>query len=348
MFARTPRFFLSVILLVGLLLAGAADSEFARFSAFWNQNPCYAGLVNRSKREADTLILGSSRVLMGIDPIILSRNGAVFGRVANLGHNERSYSVDRLLLQEMIESGGLKRVIIEAYVPSDRIYALERGADCSGPACRQPHSLDKRLGSLVPYSRVPDYAAGEGLHGLRAAALLTVNKIDHFSALVLSGRFVFQQTFARRRFYRSDGEVCRALRPGLWSRELPAAVGVRARYISAYRPENENDWLSWRPDPTRFLDAPSTDADRAELRRIVGLARRGGVEITFVYLPTIYVPPPSTAFARQFREQIGAPLLVPPPQILLALQRGGFRDENHLSEQGRQIVSAWLSEQIVH
>lgn len=327
---------------------GAADSESARFSAFWSQNPCYAKLVHRSKRDTDTLILGSSRVLMGIDPVILSRNEAVFGRVANLGHNERSYSVDRLLLQEMIDAGAPKRVIIEAYVPSDQIYALERGADCSGQACREPHSLDKRLGSLVPYSRVRDYSVGTGLNGFRAAVLLTVNKIDHFAALVLSGRLLFQQTFARGRFNQSDGEVCLARRPGLWSRQPPAAVGIRARYISAYRPVNENDWLSWRPDPTRFLDAPSTDADRAELRRIVGLARRGGVEITFVYLPTIYVPPPSPAFARQFREQIGAPLLVPPPQTLLALQRGGFRDENHLNEQGRQVVSAWLSEQIGH
>lgn len=346
-FKRAPRLLLFGILLAGLLFVGAADSEFARFSAFWNQNPCYADLVHRSKRNAHTLILGSSRVLMGIDPITLSRKQAVFGHTANLGHNERSYLVDRRLLEELIEEGSPKRVIIEAYVPSDRIYALERDVDyCSGSSCRESHSLDKRLASLVPYSEMPSYAGGNDSLGLRSAALLTVTKLDHFAALILSGRLIFQQTFAKRRFYPADGEVCLARKPDLWPRTPPAAVGIRAKYISAYRPSNHDDWLSWQPDPTTFLDGPSTAADRAELKKMVGLARRHGVEVTFLYLPTIYVPPPSSDFVRRFHAEIGAPLLVPPPRILLALQSGGFKDENHLNENGRQLVSAWLSEQI--
>lgn len=349
LFERAPKIFLIGVLLIGLVLVGEADSESARFSAFWNQNPCYADLVHRAKQDADTLILGSSRVLMGVDPVVLSGKGGVFGDTVNLGHNERSYAVDRQILKELIEGGAPRRVIVEAYVPSDTIYALERGLDhCSGSACRQAHSLDKRLGSLVPYSGLQGYADGVGRPGLRSAALLTVNKLDHYAALIMSGRFAFQQAVARRRFDRADGEVCRARTPGLWGGNPPAAVGIRARYIAAYKPADHADWLSWSPDPTTFLDSRSTAADRLELKQIVALARRHGIEVTFLYLPSIYVPGPSDRFTRRFQEEIGAPLLVPPPQTLLTLQHGGFKDENHLNEKGRRLVSEWLSERIGH
>jgi len=63
-------------------------------------------------------------------------------------------------------------------------------------------------------------------------------------------------------------------------------------------------------------------------------------------MPRYYDAPTATAFVDRFERAFGAPLLVPPKDVLRNLYDGGYSDPNHLWEKGRLAYSEWLGEQL--
>jgi hypothetical protein len=90
----------------------------------------------------------------------------------------------------------------------------------------------------------------------------------------------------------------------------------------------------------------NNDTQREAIHRMVAFADDRNLPIYFVLIPRYLDPPIDEAFVRRFEAEYGAPLLIPPPEVLEAMYDGGYSDPNHLYRPGRDVYTAWLAEQI--
>lgn len=341
---RFHAFTLAGIFAIGLTLALSASSNYARHAFAWSQNPCYAPLLERAHGSAELVILGSSRLLVGLDPRTVAPGfGIGQDQAFNLAHNDRSYLVDRLLLDEVSAQRAPRIAIVEAYTPSDTLYALERQPNHQQGAsdvAMASGSIDRMAVALARYSDLAPSDPQSALLRLHERVSLAARKIDQFAGLVLSGRLALSYALAERRLPRTPENVCR---PIAKSRGKGKDVGIRERYVAAFKPDHPGNWLSWSRDRPEFLGSGRHSQERQNMAAMVRLAQSRGIKILFLYLPSKFIPPPEEAFTADFEKEIGAPLWVPPPDLLLQLQYDGFEDEGHLRSQGRRAVSSWLA-----
>jgi hypothetical protein len=80
---------------------------------------------------------------------------------------------------------------------------------------------------------------------------------------------------------------------------------------------------------------------------MVKFAKEHGAQLVFVYQPGYLGWPPGPDFTSEFNAEIGAPLLVPDKRLLQSLQSDGYRDNAHLTAQGRMTFTTWLAQELM-
>lgn len=336
---------LAVAFLASLSLTATAalPGGLARSAFSSSQYPCYQSLLERAGRESRVIVEGSSRALVGIDPVRLAAGLGVSPNLAfNLAHNDRSYPVDAAILREVLRKGTPKLVLVEAYVPSNAVFVLERSAGARRHA-GEPVIGGRPLDRLAIGWGVGDGELALDRLGLHDRWLAGMHRLDILAGFVLSGRAVRARIEGVRRFQGPRDTICL---PGRRARTPGADAQFARQYLAAHPGLGNLPWTQWPDDRPELLEDPAQRIDRDDLRAIARLASLHRVPLLFFYLPSRHVPPPGTSFAARFERAIGAPLAIPDRATLAAIQRDGYSDGVHLAPKGRAALTDWLASEV--
>jgi len=312
-----------------------ADSTNIRFGMFGSSSHCYYRLATNFPANLDLLLIGSSRTRRGIIPDrlgeLLSSDGKA-ASVVNFGHPYADVALDLYLLDSLTRDHRVRRVLIEAY--------LDDGAN--GYSAQ---SMEE-FASMLSYRRIVQ-SLHDDTQPVPSRIYTFLNqlkiKITRSLQITLSGR-VLKTLYDHDEIDWSRTNIC-------WTKKLERAEKSekKPKYVAEMKADRR-EFLSKHSgwfDKGYYQPALFTSSDNswyvAALRKIVGLAKRRNIEIIFYYLPGYYDWPPSPAFAKEFQQRIGAPIVYPDKSLLRQLQDNGYQDSSHLTPAGREAFTPWLA-----
>ena len=105
---------------------------------------------------------------------------------------------------------------------------------------------------------------------------------------------------------------------------------------------------SWDADSLNWqLDHPGEHLMMEYSRKIVDMARARDVRLILIHLPDLLTSPIDEPLRTSLQERIGAPVLVPPRELLEKLyQPGQYIDPAHLSLSGGSAYVDWLASEL--
>lgn len=351
----TPAAILSRSVSKRILLAVAAaaivltvsfDSLAVRMSGLPVGNHCYYQLVRNFPDDVDVVLMGSSRMLQGVDPDELGKHLGEPGgpsRVVSIAHPGYLVSVDRILLQLLLQRTVPKIIVIETQLsienenkPVHKDPALRRERNKANADAIYLVSSYRDL--TEPVLRTSDLALVPWLH---ATLRDLQRKVDRSVKLTFAGRVAQTVTGANAREMDGRGNICfvKAWSDPLFYDPKPVELKRKAALKRSFERRNA-EWLADGSSRAKLRDKQV-----ALYRDTVQLAQRHGARVVFAHLPLYYVWPPGPEFRDAFEREIGAPIIWPDKFLLKRLQdENGYRDHSHLTPHGRQLTSAWLAD----
>jgi hypothetical protein len=319
----------ALIVGVGFLVAVLVWSD--RPHVRYASAPCLYEKTFAQGGQVDVAIVGTSRAKMGISPETMSATLPGDPTVVNLA---RAWKGTDFMLQQLrdidAERGIIEAIVVE-YSREGTVFATTR----------RYYDQHPEHAALMPISRLVDDLRLKP----REPFYLRLRDLLHFGQQRLE--------FALDRLIQGTA-ACNLV---LAADERPVVGSTGCTGID--RSLNQGALDSWaervlpssglwedRESITPAWNHINNDTQRETIRRMVAFADERGIPIFFVWFPRYLDPPVDDGFAELFEEEFSAPLLIPPPAVLAALNDGGYSDPNHLHEPGREIYTAWLAQQI--
>ncbi len=131
---------------------------------------------------------------------------------------------------------------------------------------------------------------------------------------------------------------------GCTGKDRPYKPAANASWEKRSVPKGKT-WRDKEPGNWR-IGAINADAQRHTIREVVQFGEDHDLAVYFTLMPRYLDPPAADAYVERFEREFGAPLLVPPTEVLAEMYDGGYSDPNHLHKPGREVYSRWLGEQI--
>ncbi len=105
---------------------------------------------------------------------------------------------------------------------------------------------------------------------------------------------------------------------------------------------------TWRDQALMTTDFESELWDRQlyYLRQFKLWGQKHDIPVMFTLVPRRVDPFVDPELPVAFERLLGAPLLVPPPELRERMYAGGYSDSSHLNKRGRAEFTGWLAEQI--
>ncbi len=332
--ARTRRL-LQGVALVGFLAAlGALIALIA-----WSDQPQVRYATSRCLYEktfaqggsVDVAIVGTSRAKMGVSPEGLS--AALGGKetVVNIARSWRGSDFMLQQLRDLDEQRGIEGAIVVEYSREGDVVATTQ----------RYYDYHPEHAALMPVARLLDDPSFKP----REPWYLRIRDVLDF------GQQRFE--FALDRLIEGKASRNAVLAPD--ERPVVGSTGctgddrpLKQNALDAWYDKVVPDGGTWRDQKTLTptWGAVNDDIQRKAIREMIAFAAERDVPIYFVLIPRYLDPPVDEAFVRRFEAEFGAPLLIPPPDVLDAMYDGGYSDPNHMHGPGRDVYTAWLAEQI--
>ncbi|WP_422365846.1 hypothetical protein [Pelagibius sp.] len=342
----------AAVLAVGLLIV--FDSLAVRASGLGHSQHCLHGLLTGAAREAKVLVIGSSRTRQAIDPSQLARFWRLpESAVVSLAHPGRSFRLDAHWVELLTREKGIELVIMEAQVGSAATRRLEQRID---PARLERHDLQLASGRYREfYATAASYRdlLGSVAESSQTALLqaydssrLLLRKLDRSTKLLATRQ-------VQKTLYRPDPAIDYSRRNICFlasgndpdrQNGTPRQQEKKRLFAEAFHAANPDGWAAAAPDAPDFLLDPERAPDRLVFGRLAELSQERGFALAYVYMPSIFVPPPDDAFAARFERSLNAPLFLPPRGLLADLQADGYYDNSHLNLKGIRQFTDWLSD----
>jgi hypothetical protein len=306
---------------------------------FWSNQPrfrhgfvaeiqtCSVLQLAQLPKGADFLAIGSSRVLMGLQPetVEAASAGHVLN-VYNLGRVrrsiERSYSIFRDLLE-----AGLRPRYVFLEVSQDRLAARSRD---ELPLPRDAAFL--RYGDAFHYlEALPGIPWVERVH---FAVRHIIRKMD------MSIRHVFSGAALEHSLIQQDSapKVCRGDESFLVAPGHARAIAHQKRIFQA----RHGDLSIAVDDSFRTGRSQRTDVELYFIELVRELARQHDVTLLVGMYWRAFQPPLSERALVELRELV--PELVYPPPELVRSSWDGFVDKGHMDAPARHLYSEWLGQ----
>ena len=305
---------------IALLLAWS-DRPHVRYASL----PCVYRAIYGATGPIDLAVVGTSRTRLGIGAAQLEAALGPGAVAVNLG---RGFRGPQQQWQEVLDADaarGIRGTIVMEYSrESDIVLRMQRY-----------YGYHPEHAALVPISRFVATQRTKPNEPLflrfRHVLALGVRRLDFAVDRLVTGR--------------ADGNA--AVRASTTGRSScrRADFPLRERTLAAWAERVEARHGSWDRQPERFWPIGSANGEsaRATIDEAVAYAQARGLAIYFVLLPRYMEAPTSPRFQRYFERRFGAPLLVPPKEVLAELYDGGYSDPNHLRTRGRVVYTAWLA-----
>ncbi len=342
----------AAVMAVSLLLV--FDSLAVRASGLGHSQHCLHGLLTGAAREAKVLVIGSSRTRQAIDPSQLARFwGLPESAVVSLAHPGRSFRLDAHWVELLTRETGIDLVIMEAQVGSAATRRLEQRID---PARLERHDLELASGryrefyaTAASYGDILGSVAESSQTVLLQAydsSRLLLRKLDRSTKLLATRQVLKTLSRPDPAIDYSRRNICFLASGSDPERQAgtPRQQEKKRLFEEAFRIANPNGWAVAPPDAPDFLQDPERAPDRRVFSRLAELSQARGFALAYVYIPSIFVPPPDVAFAARFERSLKAPLFLPPRGLLAELQSDGYYDNSHLNLKGISQFTGWLGE----
>jgi hypothetical protein len=331
----SPRAFLLLVapLLVACVLGICLlpHSRYVQFAALHDSSVVKAGWIYErihfDETPIDVMFVGTSHTVFGVNSAQVEQAyTAATGHslhVVNFGLQHLGRDIDYLLAREAIESRQVKLMVIEA--PDD-----------------EPRSLHPAFFELATLRELLDAPIVINTSYLPNLARLPLRQITLFARSIAPGWFGDRLNFDPARYrgsnwddtYEERGSLDYPVLHPVPRLQTPTAVELEQE--RAHYERLVNDKLSL----PGFLQPLEHRANLVYLQRTIDLARRHGVAIHFLYLPS-YGAPSSPRFAT-FYAQWG-PLWYPKT---IYDDASNWSDVNHLNYRGASELSLWLGNSI--
>jgi len=323
--AALAGFILAVAGIAALLIW--SDQPHVRYASA----PCLYEKTFAQGGQVDIAVIGTSRAKMGISPSSLSAGLPGDPTVVNLARSWRGSDVMLQQLRDLDTERGISEAIVVEYSREGNVFATTQRYYDHHPEHAALMPLVRLLEDPAYKPREPRYLRLRDLlgFGLERFAFAFDRLIDRSATrnAVLPP--------AERPIAGSDG--CTGPDRDFNQGALDSWEKKVLRKVDRW---DERDPI--RPAWNRIND----DNQREAIRRMVAFADERDIPIYFVWFPRYLDPPVEQGFAERFERAFGAPLLIPPPDVLAALYEGGYSDPNHLYEPGREVYTRWLATQI--
>jgi hypothetical protein len=119
---------------------------------------------------------------------------------------------------------------------------------------------------------------------------------------------------------------------------------VNATALSSARKRFQQYYVgkTWQWDPAKKNELHNT----IFYKKIVQMAKDNNVKVIFYYVHEAYYKKLDPGFAKEFEEQFGAPLLIPPGDFVEQLEPL-YADQTHMTAKGRKLYTDWLANQVL-
>lgn len=351
------RLLLALVFCLGAVLLGFTGSTKGGILTMVSWDTCFVRMWTDLPEEAKIVFIGSSRMRRGLQVDVISDTlGMPETGVINLGHPSPSMPLDLSIMDRLSAAHPLKVIVFEVLPRSPALRGLERSIDPGNTPVDPPLSFG------VVNAR---YLLGADLSSIAQLIL------DHTDNRLLAYWQVARMWSARISYTIPKVPEVVWIQASSWIRPL-----LDPNYKGIFDPNRLQDCmnLAWTdrsdqaqngtrkgrklkadyraafdgwedPDPLGFFDAEATFLDRAMINKMTRLARERSSIPIFFYLPGIAVPV-DPDLTKTFEATYGVPLWIPPPELRTELENGGFYDNSHLNNRGRDLLSIWLAAQL--
>ncbi len=296
---------------------------------------CVYRQIYNYQGSVDVVVVGTSRTKWGVSPTEVSTAISAGQEppkvVLNLARSWRGAQQMFQEIKDLQSERGIRQAIVVEYSREGDVVATSQRYYDYYPDHAALVPVEEFLSDPLLKPREPAY--------LRFRDLLELGqqRVDYALGRLLSGKADANLTIPVT-------ERPQGVSDGCTGKDRPfkqaALDGWEQRTTRRSGPWEERKLGSWR------IGAINADAQRETLKEIVAFGKEHQIAVYFVLMPRYLDPPTSPAYVQKFESIVGAPLLVPPKDVLRRLNDGGYSDPNHLYEPGRKLYSKWLGEQI--
>lgn len=327
---------LAVLVLAGLgLLVWWSDRPAVRYAVM----PCQYAALYAMDGPAAAVVLGSSRSQYGVDNATLAEGLGLDPATAPVVNVARGGRGPGQLYQQLVDldrSRGIDGPILFEVSPEDTAFWRRTPLYYQYyPGFARAVPLERVVADWSSKPREPAYSRARDL----LDDLLT--RVDTSIDVLVTGGW-------RRNASRATAAAapidCRtrlddATTPGERRQLIRAEKALERAY---------GDDATWRDQPAAPDELGRVNQDRqlaylAEVRRF---ADERGLPVVFYALPSYLGAPVAPQTRTRFEAAVGAPLAVPPDDLLDELAvRERWRDAHHLNGAGAEILTRWLADE---
>jgi hypothetical protein len=339
---------LAAAFLVSCLFLFGQTRRIDGFALLPNERSCYARLTQKNGPKRRVAFFGSSRMRADIDPNIFAKAGNLDpSAVINLGHSSSDLQFDELLVSQMRDHHPLDLIIVEVNIGSAR---LDAGQNLIHKDASFRNLATGRFGDLwIATANIEQMIQTMRSAGSLASAFDLTALVKR--KLVLAGIITRHQLGEIRRPrispFRADRDnacVAKNAATAIGQSGTPKQQAEKRTFQELYSEQNSGEANFDVPD---FLRLPAKATDRKTIRTLVNFAKSRSIRIAFVYLPIAFIPLPNAEFATQFEHEFGAPIYLPPRNLLKPVYETGFFDSAHMNFEGSRILTSWLAARLL-
>lgn len=286
----------------------------------YNEYPCQFDLIYNESGQVDLAIIGSSRTVQGIGASEigedLKKAGLTDQVIYNLGKSWRGEGINYTIARDLLEIRKVDVLFVEANLPESSTY----------------HAHFFLVGRYSDLARSALYQQANGVNARAIYEIyrMPIDRLIERGTQLLLGNLKELEIRGGKREARTAG--CRT------SDELVNSERLIDRF-KMYKEYYEGQVWNWD------IKADEGQHDRGFIHQLVELAESNGTRIAFYYVHESHYMRLNPEFSRIFQEEFGAPLLIPPDDIVDRLEASGYADPTHFNKFGRHMYSSWLAEE---
>lgn len=298
---------------------------------------CQKNLIYDTEGDADFLILGSSRTMQGVDPVVLADQFGDKVIAVNLGRSWRGNGQFFHMARDFIETHKIKRSIVlelsfvsytnnrsltyaNGYYPNYTL--VTRSSDFAMDFISTPRDPF--------YLRVRDYMMNH------------IDLVDTRLNRFFDGRYLedwsLWSPLERKKKIELMSESC-------FKKDNKSKASVLRKKEKSILAKHAN-WsdvknMGWD------LDVINNDRHSYYIQELKKLADANGIDFFLMLVPGYWEPPQAQAFIDAVEKKYDVPLIVPDTNIRHSIYEAqGFTDTTHMGAAGRTLFSSWLGKRL--
>lgn len=314
--AIVPGIFLLAIICIILLRSDAPNYRYSTL-------PCQYNMIFQRSGPVDIVVVGSSRSLRGVSPMILENavpEMYASSVVINLARSWRGPGQIYRMLSDVFENHQVRHaVLFEVTHNENRQYY----------GYYKNYSVNSYLADIIQdFNSKP---REPWLSRFRDSIDLFFERTDKSITQFLMGTYNLPPTNGDMPVSRTDG--C--------SKKDNELNKARLRKHEMFIDSRFGDWDNV-PGRQWSLDALNEDRQAYYLHKTIELCREYNVSLIFYYVPRYLEKPITDELGKTFLEKFGFTLVSPSQNIMEMMFDDGYTDPGHMGEKGRNIYTNWL------